>query len=146
MGTCSDVEQYFRGLANRTGNPHVASLTDAEYAALLEIFDDFLKTDHGMRLWGYRVRLIHRITPSVDRPELYTHLESRERQPMTDTNGKITGWTKSFGTVPRNAEYSFTDLYADAVETLRHYVTMLERLEAIPTFGLEAAASATRSR
>jgi hypothetical protein len=129
------------GLLDRSGNPDVASLTDDEYSILLGIFDDFLKTDHGTRLWGYRLRLAHRITPSVDRPELYTHLQSRERTPILDTEGGLNGWTRSFGGLPTVAEYSFTDLYEDAVQTLHHYIGMLERLEALPRFSPEAVAS-----
>jgi hypothetical protein len=129
-------------LLDRTANPHVASLTDAEYTALQGIFDDFLRTDHGTRLWGYRLRFTHRITPSVDRPELYTHLQSRKRTPITDTAGETKGWTMSIGDRPTTAEYAFNDLYEDAVQTLQHYISMLERLEAIPRFGPEAAASA----
>lgn len=44
--------------------------------------------------------------------------------------------------MPSKADYSFLDLYTDAVETLRHYVALLERLEAIARFGPEAVAAA----
>ncbi len=133
-----------RSLADRSANPDVASLTDLEYAALLDIFDDFLSTDHGIRLWGYRVKFAHRITPSVDRPELYAHLESREKTPIKNAAGETTGWTAGFGGIPKTAEYSFPDLYEDAAQTLRHYVFMLERLKGISRFSPEAAASAAR--
>ena len=68
----------------------------------------------------------------MDRVELYTYLQSRERTPITDASGKTTGWTGSFGETRSVAEYTFPDLYEDADQTLSHYVTMLERLEAIP--------------
>jgi hypothetical protein len=69
------------------------------------------------------------------------HLESREKAPMLDENGRIKGWQKGFGGPRSIAEYAFTDLYTDADETMRHYVAMLERLEAIPRFSPEAADS-----
>jgi hypothetical protein len=125
-------------LADRTGNPYVASLSDAEYAALREILDHFHEADHAVRLKGYKNRLAHRVTPSVDRPGLYTYLESRERTPITDASGEIIGSSGTIRVSRSVAEYAFLDLYADAVQTLGHYITMLERLEAIPPFGLDA--------
>ncbi len=133
--TLTNIRQ---GLADRTGNRYVASLSDAEYTALQEILEDFHRTDHGTRLWRYRIRLAHRVTPSVDRVELYTYLQSRDRTPMKDASGKIIGWEGNFGESRSVAEYMFLDLYADAVQTLSHYITMLERVEAIPPFGLGA--------
>jgi hypothetical protein len=47
--------------------------------------------------------------------------------------------------MPLSAEYAFLDLYEDAVQTLRHYVVLLERLDAIPRFGPEALATATEA-
>ncbi len=125
-------------LANRIVNPYVAELTDAEYTELRAILDGFLQTEHGLRLWSYRVRLTHRLKPSVDRGEFYSHLESREKTPMLDESGQVKGWQKGFGGSRSIAEYAFSDLYTDAAETLRHHVAMLERLEALPRFSPEA--------
>lgn len=130
-----------QALADRTENPVVASLTEAEYAELQAILNEFVPTERGMRLWGYRVRLTHRPKPSIDRGELYSHLESRERTPTLDENGQVKGWTKGIGGLRTSADYAFTDLYNDAIQTFRHYVSLLERLEAIPKFGPEAVAS-----
>jgi hypothetical protein len=94
-----------------------------------------------MRLWDYRVRFTHRPKPSIDRGELYSHLESRRRTPILDENGQVKGWTMGFGGLRTIADYTFTDLYNDAVQTLRHYISLLERLEAIPRFGPEAVVS-----
>ena len=129
-----------RGLLDRTGNPHVASLTDAEYQGLLEIVDTYLRNDDAEKLWGYRSKVTHRLRPSVDRPELYTHLQSRERTPIKDQAGQIKGWTKGFGGIPKTPQYTFPELYENAVETLRHHISMLQRLKSIPRFSLEAAA------
>lgn len=38
------------------------------------------------------------------------------------------------------AEFAFLDLYADAMRALTHSISMLERLEALPPFGIEAKA------
>jgi hypothetical protein len=133
--TLANIRQ---GLADRTGNSHVASLSDAQYTALQEILEDFYTTEHGTRLWGYRIRLAHRVTPSVDRTELYTHLQSRERTPMKDASGKVIGWKANFGESRSVADYAFLDLYADAVQTLDHYISLLGRLEAIAPFALDA--------
>jgi len=129
------------GLADKAGNPHLAAIPLPEYDAIQEIFDDFLKTETGTRLWAYRIKVVHRITPSVDRPDLYTRLEDRELTPLVDGAGRIEGWTKSIRLKRAAAEYVFPDLYDDAVRTLRHYIAVLERLEAIPRFGPEAEAS-----
>jgi len=131
-----------KGFADRAGNPHVAALTDAEYSTIPEILDDFQQTDSGIRLWAYRVKFVHRIRPSVDRPELYIRLESRERTPIVDATGRTKGWTMSIGGRSTNVEYAFIDLYADAVQVLRHYISMLEQLKAIRRFSPEAVASA----
>jgi len=131
-----------RGFANRSGNPNVASLTDPEYLEVTEIFAQFLNLESGKRLLAYQHKFVHRITPSVDNPGFYTHLESRAMTPIVDKEtGQQKGWTKGIGAMPSSAEYAFLDLYEDAVLTLRHYVMLLERLDAIPRFGPEALAT-----
>jgi hypothetical protein len=64
---------------------------------------------------------------------------------IDEKTGQQKGWTKSIGGMPSTAEYSFLDLYEDAVKTLRHYVALLERLDAIPRFGPEALTTATEA-
>ena len=132
-----------KGFGDRTGNPKVASLTDPEYHELRDILAQFLNLENGKRLLAYQHKFVHRITPSVDDPGFYTHLESRAVTPIIDKEtGQQKGWTKEIGAMPLSAEYSFLDLYEDAVQTLRHYVILLERLDAIPRFGPEALATA----
>jgi len=53
--------------------------------------------------------------------------------------GTVTGWTTGFGGRPTGPEYRFERLYESALETLRHYVGALKRLEAMPRFGAEAS-------
>jgi hypothetical protein len=135
-----------KGFADRIGNPNVASITDPEYLEVREILAQFLNLENGKRLLAYQHKFVHRITPSVDDPGFYTHLESRATTPIIDKEtGQQMGWTKEIGAMPLSAEYAFLDLYEDAVQTLRHYVVLLERLDAIPRFGPEALATATEA-
>lgn len=134
-----------QGFADRIGNPNVAALSDSEYQEVQGILAEFLSIENGKRLLDYEHKFVHRITPSVDNPAFYSHLESRAWTPIIDEKtGQQKGWTKGFGGIPSSAEYLFLDLYDDAVQTLRHYVVLLERLDAIPRFGPEAVANAAR--
>jgi hypothetical protein len=130
-----------KGLAHKTGNSYLAAIPDDEYKKMQAIFDDFLMTENGTRIRAYRNKVVHRRTPSVDRPDLYTHLESRDWKPIADEAGSPKGWTRTISLGHGAAEYVFTELYGDAVEMLRHYVECLERLNAIPRFSPEAKAS-----
>jgi hypothetical protein len=129
-----------KGLKDRTGNSYVASLTDADYASLHTVLDDFLASDELTRIWTYRVKFVHRVTPSVDRSDLYPHLQSRKHTPTVDSKGKVTGWHSRITVSKPDGEYAFLDLYNDAIETFKHFITMLERLEKIAPFGLDVAA------
>ncbi|MGA8221791.1 MAG: hypothetical protein WB780_09065 [Candidatus Acidiferrales bacterium] len=137
--------RILKGFADRTGNPNVASLSDSEYQEVQEILAKFLDIENGKRLLDYEHKLVHRITPSVDNPRFYTHLESRAWTPIIDEQtGQPKGREKSFGTMRSTAEYSFLELFEDGVQTLRHYVDLLGRLDAIPRFGPEAVANAAK--
>jgi hypothetical protein len=131
-----------QGFADRATNPNVAALSNSEYQEVQEILNGFLSIENGKRLLDYEHKFVHRITPSVDIPGFYTHLESRVETSITDDKTGQKGWTKSIGSIRSSAEYSFLDLYEDAVQTLRHYVVLLDRLDAIPRFGPEAVVAA----
>ncbi len=95
-----------------------------------------------------RARLAHRITPSVDRTDLYTYLQSREKSVIADESGRVKGYSMAIGESPSAPDYFFVDLYQDAIQTLGHYTEMLDRLAAMPRFSQEAtpAAVAATSR
>jgi hypothetical protein len=127
-----------KGLEMKAANPHVASPSDEEYSTVLNILDDLHKSDDGTSLHSYRNKLVHRVAPSVDRTDLYGHLQDRRKTPILGPDGKQRGWTKGFGGRPTEPEYKFLELYDSAVETFTHYVETLKRLEAVPRFGPEA--------
>lgn len=121
-------------------DPRVALLSDAEYQDLVKILDAFLSTDDVRKTRNYRNRVTHHVRPSVDRTELYSRLESRKKTEILDENGKIKGWSIGFGGTPSVAEYSFADLRESAVKNFGYYISLLERLDAMPRFSLEAIA------
>lgn len=125
------------GFKNRSGNSNLAALSEEEYKSLRKILDDFHDGGFVKRILRYRHRFIHRIIPSVDDSRLYTNLRDREGVPINDETGQAKGWIKTFGGPPL-AEFSFLALYEDTVKTLKHYISMLERLHAIPRFSPEA--------
>jgi hypothetical protein len=127
-----------KALSNRTGNPQVAALSDEEYSTLLNVLDELRKSDDGTKLQSYRNKFVHRIAPSVDRTDLYGHLQDRRKTPIFGEDGKVKGWTKGFGGRPTIPQYVFLELYDGAVQTLSDYVDTLKRLEAMPRFGPEA--------
>src|SRR5437867_4276392 len=62
-------------LKNRASVEKLASMEDAEYDRLLTLIREFRNPQFVQRFVEYRDRMAHRISPSVDYPELYTHLE-----------------------------------------------------------------------
>ena len=132
-----------KALEKRAANPHVAALSDEEYSTLLNILDDLRKSDDGTKLQSYRNKFVHRISPSVDRTDLYSHLQDRQKRPIVGPDGEAKGWTKGFGGIPTAPEYRFLELYDSAIETFAHYVETLKRLEAMPRFGPEATEEVT---
>jgi hypothetical protein len=127
-----------KALSNRARNPQVAALSDDEYSTLLNVLDELRKSDDGTKLQSYRNKFVHRIAPSVDRTDLYGHLQDRRKTPIVGEDSKVKGWTKGFGGRPATPQYVFLELYDSAVQTLSDYVDTLKRLEAMPRFGPEA--------
>lgn len=126
-----------KGFKDRTGNRNVAVLGKEEHERIQELLDEFPKPDFVGRIRLYRHNFIHRIVPSVDHSELYVRLQDRQGTPIMNESGNIKGWMKTLRGPPP-AEYLFSGLYGDAVQTLNHFVALLERLQAIPRFSPEA--------
>ena len=130
-----NVRQAFQ---NRAANSYLAGLPDSEYNAVLEILRDLTQPDFVVRLWNYRIRLMHRVTPSVDYPGLYSQLQNRAWDPIGDKGtGEQKGWTRGIGG-HSHADHSYLSLYDDATRTLGHFITRLKLLAAIARFGPEA--------
>lgn len=127
-----------KGLNKRIENQHVASLSQSDYEALIKMMDEFLSVPEGPRVWSYRLGVTHRIAPSVDRPELKPHFQSRRREPKKDASGNTTGWVGTITAPSNKCDFEFPRLYQDTVELFRHVVSMLEQLSAIPPFSRNA--------
>src|SRR5579862_241727 len=110
--TWTAIRSFERG----SENPQLGALSDSEYQEVREILDGFVGTEEGNRLRDYRNKLVHRIAPSVDEPQLYTHLEDRRFAPTANVQTGARVWTRGIGGMPTSAEYSFPDLYHDAAE------------------------------
>lgn len=119
-------------------NPHLEALSEADYQALVTVFRQFRGPAFVRDFVAYRDRLTHRITPSVDYLEFYTHLEDRNPRPLRDKTGTVVGKSYSIGARPTQPEYLFLQIYDAAVKTMQHYVTLLVGLKAMPRFSPEA--------
>lgn len=127
-----------RKLGRSAGNPHLEALTEREYRELTETLGQFRSPQFVQKFVGYRNRLAHRITPSVDYAEMYTYLEDRRGKVHKNPAGAVKSVVWAIGGRPKGAEYSFLDLYAVAVSTLEHWVSLLAQLKSVPRFSPEA--------
>jgi uncharacterized protein YozE (UPF0346 family) len=80
----------------------------------------------------YRNRVTHRLRPSVDYRELFTHVQNRAGKPIRDTSGAIKGRSYGIGTGGNEPEFKFDDLYAALSDYMRHVAQMLKHLKSIP--------------
>jgi hypothetical protein len=113
-----------KGLADRSRFP--ADVTDAEYDAILNVFNNYERTGALERIANYRNRVTHTIHPSVDDPKFSASLCFPKQIPNGGVDMSIS-W-------PARAEFQFLELYADAAETLKEVVTLLRELKKIPRF------------
>jgi len=127
-----------RRKAKRVVSPDLDSLSNTEYEQLRRIVNEFKNPDFVAKFVSYRDRVAHRITPSVDYPEMYTHLESRQGVTLRDGSGLEVGTSWGLGAQPVNAEYDFIELYEGTVKTLEHWLRLLRRLKSVPRFSPEA--------
>lgn len=119
-------------------NPALKAMKDDEYDKLLKMPTQ-LFSQPIPKLVMYRDETAHRVTPSVDYPQLYTYREDRVGQPVYDKKtGKQTGKTFSILATPTKPKYEFLELYDIAVRSLALYIGVLRVLKAMPRFGLTA--------
>jgi hypothetical protein len=128
-----------RKLGQVAGNPHLEAMTEVEYRELTDILAQFRSPQFVQKFVSYRDRLAHRITPSVDYPEMYTYLEDRRGKVHRNPAGEVKSVVWAIGGRPKAAEYSFLELFEFAVSTLRHWVSLLARLKSVARFSPEAS-------
>jgi len=118
-------------LKDRASNARLSSMEDAEYDNLLRLIREFRNPSFVQAFLSYRDRVAHRISPSVDYPELYTTVEDRAWSEVRDPQGRVVGRTKGFGGMRSNAEFQFHHLYEVAKKTFQHYLDLLRQLRQI---------------
>jgi len=85
----------------------------------------------AVKLLDYRDRIAHRITPSVDYPELYTTVDDPVWQEIRDAQGRVIGQRKGFPGLKRDTDFQFKDLYDAARKTFQRYLDSLRQLREI---------------
>lgn len=121
-------------LKQRDINGRLKSMDDAEYNELRNIVGA-LNHRANQKLWDfwqYRHKLEHRMPQSVDYAYLYPSFEGRPEPLIED--GKQVGMISYMGSLPTKAEWSFEDLYDTTVSVYKHYLSLLSRLDKLPTF------------
>jgi hypothetical protein len=131
-------EKFKEGVKDRASNPSLSALKDDEYNTIADVIRTFRNPHYAGRSVLYRDSITHRVTPSVDYPELYIYLQSRIGTPIYDSSGQKIGEEIDTGLERIKAEYEFLSLYANTVKTLEHYVTVLRSVKSVPRFSPEA--------
>jgi hypothetical protein len=109
-------------------------LEDQEHDMILRAIDAPARATTAEVFLNYRRRLAHRITPSVDHPELSPALQDREGARSYDEHGRVTSVMWRIGAGPNKPEYSFEEIYDATTEVLRAVARMLVTLKGMPRF------------
>ena len=117
-------------LKDRNNNTALASMDDPEYNSLMQLFLAFRNPSFVKTFVEYRDRVAHRISPSVDFPELYSAVEDRMWKEVRGPMGNVVRRVKGFGT-GRKAEFQFLELYEVAKKSFEHYLALLKQLRGI---------------
>jgi hypothetical protein len=108
-------------------------LSVEEYEEITAALEWPSKSQHQDVVVSYRNRLVHRIRPSVDYPELFTELEDRVGKPILDGSGKEKGRKFAIRGRPSDEpDFLFVDLYSTLLDYLKHVIEMLVRLKRVP--------------
>ena len=132
-------ERFKEGVKDRASNPALAALKDDEYDTIVDAIRTFRNPHYVDKSVLYRDSITHRVTPSVDYPELYIYLQSRIGTPIYDSAGKKIGEEIDTALGRTKAEYQFLSLYDNTVKTMEHYITVLRSIRSVPRFSPEAA-------
>jgi hypothetical protein len=82
----------------------------------------------------YRNRLAHGILPSVDYPEIFTHVQDRAGEVVRDASGTVHVRRYSITSGPLKPEFTFEDLSTAMVEYISRIADMLNALRQMPRF------------
>jgi len=118
-------------LKSRKNNAQLASMHNSDYDSLMRLFYAFRNPNFVKIFINYRDRIAHRISPSVDFPELYSEVEDRMWKEVRNPAGDVIRRTKGFGTQRNKAEFEFLELYEVTGKTLEHYLKILKELKTI---------------
>ena len=113
---------------------HSGELSKPEYSQIVKALNIPYKSKSQEMLIAYRNRLVHRIRPSVDYPELFTALQDRIGTEIRDHTGKVIGRRIAVLSTPTKPDYYFRDLYEAALNYLEHVVQMLDELKKVQRF------------
>lgn len=122
-------------LKQREMNEKLKALNDVEYEELRAIVGalNHRATQKLWDFWQYRHRLEHRMPQSVDYAYLYPMYEDRPKR-VVQGDGRIVMFGY-IGSMPTESERTFEELYETARSVYQYYLTLLERLDKLPSFG-----------
>jgi hypothetical protein len=122
----SDAKKGLKRLAEK------GELAQADCQAILAALNIPSQSTHQGTLVKYRNRIAHGIRPSVDYPELYTHLQDRAGKMIKDQSGNERARVYSISAGRTKPDFLFLDLYAALTDYMTHVVEMLHALKSIP--------------
>jgi hypothetical protein len=122
----SDAKKGLKRLAEN------GELGQADCQAILAALDTPSKSTHQGTLVKYRNRIAHGIRPSVDYPELYTHLQDRAGKVIKDPSGNERARVYSIGADRTRPDFLFVDLFIALSDYMKHVAEMLHALKRIP--------------
>jgi hypothetical protein len=124
-----------KGARSGLGRLRAEGTLDAqEYQAILTAIDGPAQGWAEEVVMNYRRCLAHRITPSVDHPELRPALQDRLGVKSYDEHDQVASISWPIGAIPGTPDYSFDELYTAITEYLREQARMLTALKALPRF------------
>jgi hypothetical protein len=102
-----------RGKPEKHPHPALDAMSDGDYTQLMTLIRSY-RSAEVVRLTSYRDSRTHRVTPSVDHPELSVNVSPVQ----TVGSPKIIGGTRA-------SHFQYLDLYADAKIVYGHFSTFL---------------------
>jgi len=123
--TMKDAMKGLRSLQETGG------ISPDEYRSIVKALAYPSQSPHQSIVLRYRHRVTHRLRPSVDYRDLFTHTQDRAGKPIRDAAGAITGRSYGLGTGGSTPEFKFDDLYDALVDYMKYVAEMLAALKQI---------------